>query len=176
MYKFSRIVEFYCHMQGSNLRTILQILDFGLKKKKYGVFGSEERISPIDIVEEYNQYTTCIYADTYVVPDMVDGFLWFVFFFFFSNFRTRTIEKRRFFRTKKYRALFFNGMTLCIIIALFMIIRKPCERVYSARLKSRLRYDEYDGKYFYNTERLVPASGYYNEEKPPDQTLASFWS
>ena len=74
------------------------------------------------------------------------------FLFFFRIFAS-TIEKRRFFN-KKYRALFFNGMTLCIIIALFMIIRKPCERVYSARLKSRLRYGEYDGKYFYNTERL----------------------
>ena len=61
-----------------------------------------------------------------------------------------------------------------MIIALFMIIRKPCERVYSARLKSRLRYDEYDGKYFYNTERLIPASGYYTGQKPPDQTLAGF--
>lgn len=74
------------------------------------------------------------------------------------------------------RALFFNGMTLFIIIALFMIIRKSCESVYSARLKSKLRYDEYDGQYFYNTERLVPASGYYNEQKPPDQTLSQCWT
>ncbi len=100
------------------------------------------------------------------------SFLFFFFEFSYSNDRKTTFFSSK----KKYRALFFNGMTLCIIIALFMIIRKPCERVYSARLKSRLRYDEYDGKYFYNTERLVPASGYYNEEKPPDQTLSSFWS
>ena len=40
-----------------------------------------ERISPIDIVEEYNQYTQpASIADSYVVPDMVDGFLWYVFF------------------------------------------------------------------------------------------------
>jgi len=44
-------------------------------------------VSPIDIVEEYNKYTQpASIADTYVVPDMVDGFLWYVFFFFKSIF------------------------------------------------------------------------------------------
>jgi hypothetical protein len=47
------------------------------KKKNMEFLEVEERISPIDIVEEYNQYTQpASIADTYVVPDMVDGFLW----------------------------------------------------------------------------------------------------
>ena len=55
-----------------------QILGFWIKKIIMEFLEVEgERISPIDIVEEYNQYTQpASIADTYVVPDMVDGFLW----------------------------------------------------------------------------------------------------
>ena len=101
---------------------------------------------PLEILQEYNQYTQPVsIADTYVAPDMVDGFLW---------------------------ALFFNGLTLTLILATFMMIRKPCRDVFSARIVSKLRFDEYDGNYYVNLNRLIHPSSYFYRCAPPSQDFS----
>eukprot|EP00939_MAST-03C_sp_MAST-3C-sp1_P005338 g5338.t1 len=102
--------------------------------------------TPLDIVKEYNQYTQPVsIADTYVAPDMVDGFL---------------------------LAFAFNALTIMFIIMLFLILRKPCRKIYSSRLLSKLRYDEYDGKYYVNLDRLRTPGSYYDRVKPPSQEFS----
>jgi len=105
--------------------------------------------TPLEIVKEYNQYTQpASIADTFKPPDLVDGFLW---------------------------AFFFNMCTLATIVSIFMMIRKPLERVYSAKILSKLRYDEYDGKYYVNLNSQKRPSSYYDRKPPPSQEFSASW-